>query len=273
MTKTKFTLTTLAVVLLTAAASAQATTLRAFVSSTGNDANAATNCAQTAPCRTFAAAYPTVTAGGELIALDTAGYGPLTGGNTINKAITIATVPGATAFVVVATGTTGFNIAAGPTDLIILRNINFNGSNAASTTGITLTSGRLHAESCKLAQLTTGISITNAKANLSDCIVTGNTTGASVNGSGWDLNAASTPAVALLTLVRGDVIFNTTALVATNPGSSKVNIWVLGPAGFTWYTNFAHNSTLMTASGTGCPCGPPVFPGTYTGQGNNGSPQ
>lgn len=44
-------------VMITAAISAQAATLRAFVSSTGNDANAATNCAQTAPCRTFAGAF------------------------------------------------------------------------------------------------------------------------------------------------------------------------------------------------------------------------
>jgi hypothetical protein len=66
---------------------------------------------------TFAGAFPTVTAGGELIALDTAGYGPLTGGNTINKSITIAAIPGQTAFVVAAVGTAGFTVAAGAGDM------------------------------------------------------------------------------------------------------------------------------------------------------------
>lgn len=67
MNKMKWVLSTLAVSLwiMTVAGATQATTLRAFVSSTGSDGNAATNCAQAAPCKTFAAAFPTVTAGGD----------------------------------------------------------------------------------------------------------------------------------------------------------------------------------------------------------------
>ena len=61
MVRIKLMLAVLALMFVASATATQAATLRAFVSSTGNDANAATNCAQTAPCRTFAAAYPTVT--------------------------------------------------------------------------------------------------------------------------------------------------------------------------------------------------------------------
>lgn len=135
--------------------SAHATVLRAFVSSTGNDTNAATNCAQTAPCRTFAGALPVVTPGGELIALDTSGYGPLTGASTIGKAITIAAVPGARAFVIVASGAVGFTVGAGSNDLIILRNINFNGTNASTTIGVLLNTGKLVIDNCDFTQMTT----------------------------------------------------------------------------------------------------------------------
>lgn len=258
---------TASLLIMVSAVASQATVLRAFVSSTGNDTNAGANCPQATPCRTFAGALPTVTAGGELIALDTAGYGPLTGGNTINKAITIATVPGATAFVVVATGTAGFTIGAGASDLIILRNINFNGSGAASTTGIAHNSGKLEAHDCKFAQLTTGIALVNSKANLQDCVITGNTTGASISGTGMDISNQASPAVALLTMSGGELTFNGTALFMTNPGSNPIfNVWMHGAAGGAWYTNVAQNTTTVAGTGTGCPC---TIPGTYTGQGGN----
>jgi hypothetical protein len=51
---------------------------RAFVASTGSDANAAQACARSAPCRTFQAAVDVVDDGGEVIALDAAGYGAVT---------------------------------------------------------------------------------------------------------------------------------------------------------------------------------------------------
>ena len=44
---------------------------RTFVSGVGSDANA---CTRTAPCRTFQKAHDTVAAGGEVVALDAAGY-------------------------------------------------------------------------------------------------------------------------------------------------------------------------------------------------------
>ena len=182
MKKMKLTLTTLAasLVIMTFAAAAQATVLRAFVSSTGNDVNIGANCVQATPCKTFAVAIGAVTAGGELIALDTSGYGPV----TINKAITIATVPGATAFVVAATGTAAFTITGAASDLVILRNINFNGSNAPSTTGVQDNSGKLIIEDCKFAQLTTGLAVAGGKAMISNSSFAGNGDGLAVSAAG-----------------------------------------------------------------------------------------
>jgi hypothetical protein len=58
-----------------AAALANATAQRTFVASTGNDANNAFNCSIVKPCRGFAAAVGVTASGGEVIVLDSAGYG------------------------------------------------------------------------------------------------------------------------------------------------------------------------------------------------------
>src|SRR2546423_3383293 len=55
---------------------------RTWVSGVGDDANP---CSRTAPCKTFAGAILKTAAGGEIDALDPAGFGAL----TITKAITI----------------------------------------------------------------------------------------------------------------------------------------------------------------------------------------
>jgi hypothetical protein len=70
----------LAVTLL--AVQAQAQSPRTFVSAAGSDSNP---CSFAAPCRHFQAAVNATTAGGEVDALDPAGYGPI----TITQAITI----------------------------------------------------------------------------------------------------------------------------------------------------------------------------------------
>lgn len=257
MVRMKLMLAVLALMFVASATAAQAATLRAFVSSTGNDANAATNCAQTAPCRTFAGAFPTVTPGGELIALDTAGYGPLT---NINKAITIATVPGATAFVVVASGTNGFTVNAAASDMVRIRNINFNGSGAANTTGLRHNSGRLIVESCTFQQLTIGVD-NYAKMDLIDAEVHGNGTGLQSTGTGTYLQ--SDISVGQLRVRAGNVTFNTVGTRQVNPGLNAnqnplFNIWV-----FNWGNatlNLVGNTTNSTCTGMNCQ----ALPATYT---------
>jgi len=70
---------------------------RSFVSASGNDANA---CTLTAPCRSFAAAIAQTLAAGEVIVLDSAGYGSV----TISSSITITAPPGIYAGVSVLSG-------------------------------------------------------------------------------------------------------------------------------------------------------------------------
>ena len=267
MVRIKLMLAVLALMFVASATATQAATLRAFVSSTGNDANAATNCAQTAPCRTFAGAFPTVTPGGEMIALDTAGYGPL----TVNKAITIATVPGATAFVVVAGGTNGFTISAGASDLVKLLNINFNGSGAASTTGLRHNSGRLIVKNCTFQQLTIGVD-NFAKMDLIDCDLHGNGTAVQSTGQGTGAPGAGSDitAVAQVRIARGNITFNTLGLQQNSPGfnaqaNNLFNIWVFADAN-TGTVNMAGNTTQYGCTGnSGSPSFNPCSaqPGLY----------
>jgi hypothetical protein len=117
----------LTVMLSGAPASAQAT--RTWVSGVGDDANP---CSRTAPCKTFAGAISKTAAGGEIDALDPGGFGAL----TITKSITLDGGGGQVASILVA-GTNGINVSAGATDVVILRNLRFqgilgNGSNSGN---------------------------------------------------------------------------------------------------------------------------------------------
>src|SRR6476646_5310138 len=102
---------------------------RTWVSGVGDDANP---CSRTAPCKTFAGAISKTAAGGEINALDPAGYGAL----TITRAITIDGGGGQVASVLVYGGN-GINVSAGAADIVILRNLRFNGVvNSSSAPGI-----------------------------------------------------------------------------------------------------------------------------------------
>jgi hypothetical protein len=136
------------VVLGAAAVYGQAT--RTWVSGVGDDANP---CSRTAPCKTFAGAISKTAPGGEIDALDPGGFGAL----TITKSITLDGGGGQVASVLVA-GTNGIVVAAGATDVVIIRNMRLdgllgNGSNSANAgiNGIRWISGKfLHIENCSI---------------------------------------------------------------------------------------------------------------------------
>ena len=89
----------------------------------GNDANP---CSLASPCRTFGRAIGVVNAGGEVVILDTAGYGPF----TINKSVKIIGPSGVYGGISVQGGagaTTGIVINAGPSDDITLRGLDISG--------------------------------------------------------------------------------------------------------------------------------------------------
>lgn len=105
-------------------AHAQAT--RTYVSGGGDDANP---CSRSAPCRTFAGTISKTAAGGEIDALDSAGYGTL----SITKAITIdarGVIAGVSNSAV-----NGISVNAGAGDDVVLRGLSINGTAAGTGCG------------------------------------------------------------------------------------------------------------------------------------------
>jgi hypothetical protein len=133
----------LAVIGLAAPPPAMAAVQRTFVSASGSDAN---NCQLATPCRGFAAALVQTNPGGEIVVLDSAGYGPV----TINKAVSIVVPPGIYAGVsVTIAGTDGIVINAGAADEVILRGLTIN--NQGGNNGVVFNSGAaLYVESCTI---------------------------------------------------------------------------------------------------------------------------
>lgn len=232
----------------------QAAAQRTFVAGPGigNDANVSADCSFSMPCRNFSAAFGVTNVGGEIIALSPGvGYGGL----TINKAITITGLPGQVTFVAVTAGATGFFVNAGASDLVVVRNVSFNGSNTAGSTGITHTSGRLVVKNCLFQQLTTGLNVTNAKMDLIESDFHNNTTAVNVTGSGTGQPGAGSEiaSVAQVRINGGNITFNTNGLVQNSPGFNAVannlfNIWVF-TFGSSGSVNLAGNTTSYSCTG------------------------
>jgi hypothetical protein len=129
---------------------------RAFVSSTGSDANTASGCGVGAPCRSFASAMTVVNAGGEIVALDAAGYGPV----TIDKSVTITANPGFYAGIAAATGN-AVTIATGGVG-VVLRGLNI--TSTGGDNGVDMTNGTsLLIENCAISYfLGGGVNVTTA---------------------------------------------------------------------------------------------------------------
>jgi hypothetical protein len=125
---------------------------RTWVSGVGDDLNP---CSRTAPCKTFAGAISKTAEGGEIDALDPAGYGSV----TITKAMTLdgGTGSGWASILTAATNGVTINIAAAginhPNDAVVtLRNISFIGASQALTPGLNgvnyLRAAQVHVENC-----------------------------------------------------------------------------------------------------------------------------
>ena len=143
---------------LAAAATSAMAAQRVFVSSTGSDANTATNCAPTTPCRSFTAGMTVVDAGGEIVALDAAGYGAV----TVTKSVSILANPGFFAGIAASSGN-AISIATPGVD-VVLRGLFLNGVGAAI--GVSMTDGAsLTIENCVISNFTgPGVLIATAAA-------------------------------------------------------------------------------------------------------------
>jgi hypothetical protein len=106
---------------------------RVFVASYGNDANP---CTFGSPCKTFQVAVNAVDAGGEVTAIDSAGFGPI----NINKAVTITSPDGVEAGIVASAGADAIVINAGGNDAVVLRGLTLDGSGVGGN-GVVFTAG------------------------------------------------------------------------------------------------------------------------------------
>lgn len=143
---------TFALLFALAAVATQAQTARAFVSSAGSDAN---DCSRPSPCRNFQRAHDVVTAGGEVVALDSAGYGAV----NIAKSVTIT---GAGVHAAATSPSGGGNVVTvnGAGITVVLRSLQIQ-SHPASVSGSGISARNfavLHIEDCTVRAASTGFS-------------------------------------------------------------------------------------------------------------------
>ena len=225
-------------VTLSLAASAQNT--RSYVSGVGDDANP---CTRTAPCKTFAGAISKTAAAGEIDVLDPGGFGAV----TINKSMTIDGSGGAVASILVS-NSPGITIAAGASDIVILRNLAINGYNGTGTVGVNVVSGgTVHIEKAAIFGFGTGIKATaNAALNLTldqvdihdvsaAGLSVGNAVTVTVNDSNF-LNASAGPGV----LVSGTA--NATVKNSVSAGNSGAGFACANAASLTLVGSTAANN-------------------------------
>src|SRR5215470_7149502 len=97
---------------------AHALSQRTFVASTGDDGpSAAAGCTLAQPCRSFAAAMAHTLFGGEVVVLDSAGYGPV----TISQSVAITAPAGVYAGISVLTASGDGVVVAGAGIDVVLR--------------------------------------------------------------------------------------------------------------------------------------------------------
>ena len=111
-----------------AVSGAQAQLTKIFVASFGNDGN---DGSRGSPKRNFQAAHNAVAAGGQIVVLDTAGYGQL----TITKSLAITVPPGVNGFVTVTGTNDAITVAAGEGSVVSLRGLIIEGGGSRQSTG------------------------------------------------------------------------------------------------------------------------------------------
>jgi hypothetical protein len=117
--------------------SASAQAQRTFVSGLGSG----TTCSRTAPCRQLATALSQTNPGGEVVVLDSAGYGVI----SITQAVSITAPPytGISVF-----SGDGIDINAGASDTVILRGLTINNQGSTGSGIVFNTGGTLRIEGC-----------------------------------------------------------------------------------------------------------------------------
>lgn len=208
------------ILLLAASNLVAATAQRTFVASSGVDNP---TCSLGTPCRSFAAAVTATNPAGEVIVVDSAGYGPV----TITKPVSIIAPPGIYGGISVFPGNDGVTIDA-PGSTVVLRGLSINGQGGAY--GIrSQAAARVRVENCVVSNMG-AIGIYDQAANgemiVLDTIVRDN--------AGTGIALVATNASIALDRVRSEHNQNDGFYVAPVPGSG--NAWATVTDGV-----FAHN--------------------------------
>jgi hypothetical protein len=140
---------------------AQAQNNRSFVATTGDDAN---DCSAGAYCRTFVRALAVTNSGGEIVVVDSGGYGPA----TITQPVVITAI-GVDASI---TGESGTALTINTTGNVTITGLNLYGSGVGSNVGIAVEQvGFLRLYSVQIVNFDNGVDAT-AKLAMYDSKIT-----------------------------------------------------------------------------------------------------
>ncbi len=137
---------------------------RTAVSINGLDTNP---CTVASPCRSFTAAMAQTNSGGEIIAVDSGGYGAF----IVSRAVSVQAAPGVYAGVTAASGD-GIYVDAGASSTVVLRNLVLNGLGTGHAgISITATSAEVHIENCVIQNFATYGVFAFLNVRISDSII------------------------------------------------------------------------------------------------------
>jgi parallel beta helix pectate lyase-like protein len=263
MSKVRFTLNLLAVAVfvLTVSSMANAQASRTWVSGVGDDVNP---CSRTAPCKTFAGAMSKTANGGEIDALDPAGFGAV---SIISKSITIDGGDGSGFGGILASSTTGVTVN-GAGAVVTLRRLSINGGppNLPGTNGVRFIQGsKLRIEECKIFNFVavgTGFGLDIALATAATVAIKDST----IYNNNKGIRATTSSGVLLITLENSTVQHNVTEGALLNTGAflearnSNISYNVTGVS-LTSANSGADliHCDVIANTGTGLAAGPSTF--------------
>jgi hypothetical protein len=226
---------------------------RSFVKSTGVDTPPGPgSCSVTSPCRSFASAIDSTNPGGEVIVLDSAGYGPV----SIHRSVSIIAPPGVYAGVTVPAGGTGIDIltGGGAGVTVVLQGLTINGAGAGGYAGVFFQDGaELHVINCSISNFNVAgiyVSAPGSRVFVTDTTLRGGTSG------GVGLTGSVT---AVLDRVRAEGIEASYGIAVSDGASLSVRDSV-----------FSSNHDGIAGSATGGTVTRVTIDGTLAASGTNG---
>jgi hypothetical protein len=175
---------------------------RSAVASTGVDTNL---CTVASPCRSFGAAIAHTNAGGEVIALDSAGYGPF----AITFAVTVSGAPGVHAAI---TASSGDGISVTGATSVTIRNLVLIGTGSSNAAVDVLSANDVSISNCLVRGFASGgIVMYGGNVSVDHCVFVGYLPGA------FEIYGSSRAVIA-------DCLVNGSSSAVYTSGSTQVDI-------------------------------------------------